>query len=291
MSAARLVARIAHALACALVAVVLLPGHAAGQTASAPDPRAAMPERPSVATHAFSVAPGFVELEAGFQRQPVGPDGSDTAVPAVLKIGLGERVQLGVGFGWQRLSESGASTSAVTDTSVSVKWRIVDASPWLGACALQGTVWLPTGSEERGTGSGSAAVGVLAIASRAIGPVALDVNAGYTFSGGDGEVTPEHSTMWAVAAGFPLAGDVGWVAEFFGYPATGGPSGSPSSVGFLTGPSLTVSPSVVLDAGVIVSVDGLGDTAVYAGLTWNMGRAWGREPASASRRRTAAPSR
>jgi hypothetical protein len=68
------------------------------------------------------------------------------------------------------------------------------------------------------------------------------------------------------------------VAELFGLPGSSGPAGAPPVVGFLTGPTFEVGPSVVVDAGAILNVSGLGDTAFYAGVTWNMGRVWGAPP-------------
>jgi hypothetical protein len=45
-----------------------------GAQATPPDPRAAQPERPTVATHAFVVAPDVFELEGGIQWQHDRPD-------------------------------------------------------------------------------------------------------------------------------------------------------------------------------------------------------------------------
>src|SRR5438876_162427 len=44
----------------ALCALLSMPGVARGQS-----PRAANPERPTFATHAYTVAPGYIELEQG----------------------------------------------------------------------------------------------------------------------------------------------------------------------------------------------------------------------------------
>jgi hypothetical protein len=46
----------------------------------------------------------------------------------------------------------------------------------------------------------------------------------------------------------------------------------------LTGPNLTVTPSLVLDAGAILDIEGFGGTAIYAGVTWNIGRMWRASP-------------
>src|SRR5690348_16334744 len=60
------------------------------------DPRAVMPERPTVATHAYTVAPGYLEIETGGQwdRYDAGLHGF--GVPTVLKFGLASHAQLSV---------------------------------------------------------------------------------------------------------------------------------------------------------------------------------------------------
>jgi len=260
------------------LAVLYLPGRAFAQPVAPPDPHAAQPERPSVATHARTVAPGWVELEAGFQRQQEGVLSDRIAVPVVLKIGLGSHVQLDVAPAWNRNAENARIESGVTDLIVGVKWRMADAAPLLGMFAIQTTVSLPTGNSEAGLGTGSAGLNLLAISSHQFGPVSVDANVGYTRLGGDGSVAPQNNTLWTVSSGFPISGHLTWGVEVFGYPGTSGPSGSPPVVGFLTGPAFTVRPSVVLDAGAIFDIEGFGGTSVYGGLTWNIGRIWRSSP-------------
>src|SRR5215467_14475818 len=67
-----------------LSAFVLLPSAVRAQTPP-PDPHAAQPERPTVATHAGTVAPGWVEIEAGAELDRYDGDVSGLAVPVVTK--------------------------------------------------------------------------------------------------------------------------------------------------------------------------------------------------------------
>ena len=262
----------------ALPALICQAGLVWAQAPGASNPHAAQPERPTVATHAYTVAPGWIEIEMGTQRQQEGALSSRLAVPLLLKVGLGTRVQLDIGPGWQRSADEGGAEAGITDMIVGVKWRVADAAPLLGAFAIQSTLSLPTGSPESGRGSGKAAVNVLAISSHRIGPVSLDVNAGYTRLAGESTSAPRDSTVWTAAAAFPIAGRLGWAVELYGYPGTSGPHGQPPVVALLTGPNLTVSPSVVLDAGAILDIEGFGGTAIYAGVTWNIGRMWQPSP-------------
>ena len=260
--------------ALAALAVLASPRSAGAQAAAPVNPHAAQPERPTVATHAYTVAPGWIEIEAGAQRQKAGALADRLAVPVVVKIGLGERFQLGLAPGWQREAQGGGAEAGITDVLVAVKWRLTEDAPVVGAFAIQPALSFPTGSADSGRGSGEAAFNVLLISSHRFGPVSLDVNAGYTRLGGESASAPRDSTVWAVAAALPIAGRVGWAAEVYGYPGTSGPNGGPPVVALLTGPNVTVRQSLVLDAGAIFDIEGFGGTSVYVGLTWNIGRLW-----------------
>ena len=67
--------------ALAAVFVVLPLGTAVAQAA---DPHAAQPERPSVATHAHTVAPGWAEVELGFARADLDDPYGYEALPLSL---------------------------------------------------------------------------------------------------------------------------------------------------------------------------------------------------------------
>jgi hypothetical protein len=236
------------------------------------NPREAMPERPTVATHAYTVAPGIVELETGVQWQRPTPGAGLLSGPTLFKIGLGRTLQLDVAPGWAWVARDGTGQAWLSDLVVGVKWHLAGHLPILADFSLQPTLKIPTGSLRRGTGTGTTDVNILVISSRKVGPVSLDLNAGYTRRSGDGSTAPKGSTVWTVSTGTPLVGDLQWDAEIFGYPGTSGPAGYAPIVAFLTGPVFEVHPSVVLDAGLILNITGYGGTAFYAGVTWNMGR-------------------
>ena len=254
-----------------LLAVLLIPGRAQAQT---PNPHDAQPERPTVGTPASTVAAGWIEIETGFQRQATGALSNILAVPFVAKIGLGPRLQLDVAPGWQRDDDDGHIDSGITDLLLAVKWRLAEDIPFVGDVALQTAVSLPSGSADAGRGTGSAGLNLLAISSHEVGRFAVDLNVGYTRLGGDGSIAPQDSTLWSISTGFPIANRFGWCAEVFGLPGTSGPAGTRPIVAFLTGPTFTVRGPLVLDAGAIFDITGFGGTAVYGGLTWNVGRLW-----------------
>src|SRR6185312_11039141 len=99
----------------------------AQQTAPADtvNPHRAQPERPTVATHAGTVAPGWVEMEMGGQRSD-GNDRLSVQAPVVAKIGLASHMQLSVFGDWVSTSGHDARAEGVGDAAVGVKWRLVD---------------------------------------------------------------------------------------------------------------------------------------------------------------------
>ncbi len=236
------------------------------QADQAPHPRTVQPERPTVATHAGTVAAGFSELEIGIERDRFDDRSMATQVPAILKIGLAPRVQ---GFVSVPMASASGVDYGVGDASLGVKWRVLEDHPFWSDVAIQPSIKFSTGGD-RGTGTTDASL--LLIDSHMFGDVALDINVGVTRRGGDGSSAPKTATLWTVSSGFPVRGPVGFVVEVFGYPGTGGAAGSAPTVALLTGPTFSVSPSLTLDAGVIAPIRGSQPRAAYVGLVTNLGR-------------------
>jgi hypothetical protein len=235
------------------------------------DPRTAQPERPTVATHAGTVAPGFLEVESGVELDRLGADHA-TIGTLVTKIGVSSHLQFSI-FA-SAVKPSGAD-GGLGDLAAGLKWRILDAHPLLGDFALLPSVKLPTGSTARGSGTGTTDLSLLFISSRDVGPVHIDLNAGYTRRSGDGTAAPRAATVWTASFGGAIAGPANWTAELFGYPGTGGPSGAAPTVAFLAGPTFTVRSTLVLDVGIITPIAGQQPRAAYAGVVYNVGRIWG----------------
>ena len=75
------------------------------QAAVAQGPGTANPERPTVATHAYAVAPGYVELEQGLSTRGRRSLSEQTSWDLNLKIGLTRHLQLGL-FGLQLFDQA-----------------------------------------------------------------------------------------------------------------------------------------------------------------------------------------
>ena len=233
------------------------------------DPHAVQPERPTVATHAYTIAPGYVEIEVGVQdARP--HNATQFIAPLVVKLGVVPRTQLELQTGYVRNSALGATTSGATDIALALKQRLLDGAPILRDFSVQASVKFATGAHDVGTGTTD--VSLLLISSRQLGPAELDLNAGYTRRSGDGSIVPTSATLVTASMGSPIRGPVGGVAELFAYPGTGGPAGNATAVGFIFGPTLQVRPWLVLDAGAILNVRNMGSNAAFAGITYNVGR-------------------
>jgi hypothetical protein len=254
----------------AVLALAALPGLARAQEA-APDPRVVQPERPTVATHAGTVAPSYLELESGLELDRL--HGAHTlTTPTLLKVGIARRLQLDLAGTFVHTSGTLPTESGAGDASIGFKWRLADHLPVLGRFAVQPTLKFPTGSARRGTGTGTTDGGLLLISSHEFGPLALDVNVGYTRRSGDGSAAPRSATFWTVSTGWAVAGPLGWATEIFGLPATSGPAGQRSTVALLAGPTAQPCRWLALDLGLIVPLAGPQPHAFYTGLVWNLGR-------------------
>jgi len=279
-------ARGARALAAAALAALAL-GLAAAPVAgqdSIPAWHVAQPERPSVATHAYVVAPGVVEVEAGVAAlRPA--RAAETDVPLVVKLGLTPRTQLELEWGWthRHFAPSPAppdvpgeiqqaSANGLVDLALALKLRVLENAPVLANFSVQPSLKLATGSAASGTGTGTTDAGLLLISSRSLGRFGLDLNAGATWRGGDGAVAPRTATLLTASGGVDLGHGWGFGLELFDYPGTSGPAGAPPQVGMTIGPTRTVRPWLVFDAGVVANVSGLPANSLYAGVTWNVGR-------------------
>lgn len=232
------------------------------------DPHAVQPERPTVATHAGTVSPGWLEIETGFERDHFGPSLTTASTPTVLKLGLADNAQFSV-FG---SAQHKPGATGLGDLGAGVKWRIADDAPLLGDFAILPAVKFPTGSADKGTGTGTTDGSLLVISSHDLGPVAMDINIGYTRRSGDGTGAPKNATLWTLSFGGPIAGSVGWTGECYGYPRTTGPAGQASIVAVLAGPTFLVKKWLAIDAGVIVPMTGPQPHALYAGGVYNVGR-------------------
>src|SRR3989449_11255461 len=131
------------------IGIVLLSVSTPVRRSDCQSPRAANPERPTVATHAYAVAPGYWELEQGFRAYGFGRLSEARAWDFNLKIGLGNHVQLGIagtGLAWTD------GVSGIGDLGLALKLRTGLGER--GALAVVPGATLPTGNQSLGFGAG-----------------------------------------------------------------------------------------------------------------------------------------
>jgi hypothetical protein len=236
---------------------------------TARDPNSVQPERPTVATHAGTVARGWMELEEGGEWDKASNGERSLFAPINLKIGLASRAQLNVLV--NLITDPGPGTSlAVGDFTFGVKYRIVEDAPIIGDFAILPAIKLPWASEIN-AGTGTTDFSLLLVSSHQLGSVSMDLNVGQTWRSGDGTSAPKMASLWTASFGFPIEGPLGAVAEVFGYPRTTGPAGAKGTTAFLVGPTYLVRKWLALDAGIIVPIAGDQAHAIYAGFVWNLG--------------------
>ena len=236
------------------------------------DPHAVQPERPTVATHAYTVAPGWVEIEAGLEFDRYADRSHGGSAPVLIKVGLAKRLQFDL-VGAVVRPASGTALG-VGDLAVALKWRLADRAPVVGDFAVIPSLKLPTAPTASGLGTGTTDVGLVLVSSHEFGGVEMDLNVGFTTRSGPDSLAPRASTLWTASFGGSVVGGLGWTAEVYGYPATTGPAGAASIVALLGGPTLLVKPWLTLDAGVIVPLTGPQPRALYCGVVYNVGRLW-----------------
>ena len=240
-----------------LLAFTILPGLPLGVVAQSP--HAANPERPSVATHAYAVAPGYAELEQGVRAQGLGNLRDQTSWEFNLKIGVARALQLGLfGTGYNRTGQG----NGVGDVGVALKLRRDLSSTH--AVALVPAVTLPTGDGSLGLGAGRVLGSLLAVWSFELGGLLrADLNAGPV---GIGAGRPQ--ALGTASFGRAL-GSWGVAAEIYGY--TSGSAGA--GQGGLLG-AVTARPAewLVVDGGGVAGLGASGRDQLFLGVTTNLGR-------------------
>ena len=236
----------------------------AGAAWAADDEPATTPYRPSVSTPAALSAPGWLEIEAGWQHDQSGGARRDS-IPLAFKLAFDEDWGIRVGNeAWVRLrSESDETRSGFGDTSIVLKRRFGIAEDH--ALGLEASVTMPTGKSGIGFGSGKADYAVNAIYSGDFGPWHTDVN---LLAARLGQTDPGASrTAWLFAASLSRQLDDHWglVGEFAGTRR----SGIEDSRQVLLAASYNLNRRITLDAGAARSVR-RGDSSwqAFTGLTW-----------------------
>ena len=226
----------------------------------AQSPRAVNPERPTVATHAYAVARGYVEIEQGVAARGSASLSEATSWDVNVKIGLAPHLQLGIfGPGYARNSAG----HGIGDWGLALKLR-TDITDRIVVAAVA-AISFRTGKQRLGLGAGRV-LGQLPLVLSMNGPLGLhaDLNAGPI---GIGAGSPQ----WLTTASFgrPLGGPLGVTAELFRISA--GAAG-PRQAGLLGALLVTPVQWMAIDIGGTLGLGSGSSDVIFLGLTTNLGR-------------------
>ena len=231
------------------------------QTATAQSPRQANPERPTFATHAYAVAPGYAELEQGLSARGVASLSEGTSWVVDLKFGVSRNVQ--VAFSGPLYSRT-AEGWGIGDLGGTLKLRR-DVSPRMAAAAVT-SVTAPTGNADEGNGAGRALGALTAVLSVDLPhAIHVDANAGPQ---GIGAGAPQ---LFLSVAGARALGRWGVTLEVFNFGSGGAGARNAGVLGAIT---LRLAEWAVADAGGVVRTASGTPDEVFVGLTTNLGRLW-----------------
>lgn len=222
--------------------------------------------RPSVATPADLPAPGWPQLDAGWNVAKGGGLARSESVPVTFRLAWSESLGLVAGtdaYDWQRDFDGNTAHSG-GDTTLQLKYRLpVNDSLSLGA---QFGVALPTARPPIGTGKAN--WGGVAIASFDSNIVHVDVNVAGTRLGGADEGQGQWQGEWAIAAsrslpqGFSVTGELSGIAQ----------RGTSAQAQALTGVNYNVSRQVVIDMAIVAGLSRAAPNwQVTAGVTVQLG--------------------
>ena len=222
------------------------------------------PYRPSVSTPAALSAPGWLEIEAGYQHDHGGAGARRDSVPITFKLAFSPDWGIRVGQeAWVRQSDDSGRLSGVGDTSVVLKRRFaVDDKQAFG---LEGGVTVPSGRRGIGSGSGKPDYGINAIYSADPGDWHTDLNLATTRLGQVDPGASRTQLLWAASLSRALNDQWGVVGEFSGTHQRGAENSSQ----LLLATSYNVGKRLTLDAGAARSLRGGAPVwSAFTGFTW-----------------------
>ena len=229
------------------------------------------PNRPSFATPADTTQEGVLEWEAGFQRSLYRSGARSDFEPILWKLGQTSHFEWRLGWNGHltQTAPEGSHTQGLTDPTFGFQWHPLDQD----RVGFDGSIGyfhkFPTANAAKGLGSGRADDTLVALASKDLGPVHVDVNLlqgwlGQPDGSRAGQTAAVVSTSWS------LPGPWGMGAELY---SVGPAPGFTRDTAALVYVSYQVSSRLVLDAG---SDHGLSTGAprwdYFFGVTYGLGR-------------------
>ena len=222
------------------------------------------PYRPSVSTPAALSAPGWLEIEAGYEHDHGGAGARRDSVPTTFKLAFSPDWGIRIGQeAWVRQSDDSGRRSGIGDTSIVLKRRFeINEKQAFG---IEAGVTVPTGRRGIGSGSGKPDYGINAIYSADIGDWHTDLNLVATRLGQTDPGASRGQLLWAASLSRALNDQWGVVGEFSGTHERGAENTSQ----FLLAASYNLNKRLTLDAGAARSLRGGAPVwSAFTGFTW-----------------------
>jgi hypothetical protein len=120
-----------------------------------------------------------VELKSVFEYRDTSSKRTWIAPKLAAAFPLAERLEFEVATEYRKVERDGVVHEGLGDSSLELKWRVVDETPHGVAVAVVPELSLPTGSENHGLGSGHAALVVPVVVEKRLGRLTLSGELGY----------------------------------------------------------------------------------------------------------------
>lgn len=231
----------------------------------------ATPYRPSLANPAELPQPGWLELEAGWQRQNGGEDLRRDSLPLTAKLAFNPHwgLLLGTELDVQRTETDHTGHRGNGDTTLIVKHLIGGDAATRGAWGVEAGVKLATAPQTLGSGKTDYLLNLVysvdGLGNR------LDLNLGATQLGAEEDGLGRTQTSWAASLSRPLGARWGAFAELSGSDRTG----TAATRQYMLGGSYSLNPRLVLDLGLSRGLTAATpDWGAAFGVTWLASRLW-----------------
>ena len=173
--------------------------------------------RPFSTEDAGVAGKGVAQLEVSVEYAKQ-PNGDKEYVSYFIPVyGLTERLEFSAEFPHKLTNfKEGGGEEGLEDVSLVLKTLIVEERDNMPAFLIKTAVKLDNGDEDKGLGSGDKDLGLVAVATKNIGPSTLHVNIGYAFAGNDFDPALKDYVIYGMAGEYPLTEKLKLMIELYG---------------------------------------------------------------------------
>jgi hypothetical protein len=219
----------------------------------------AVPNRPTIATTAETVQLGVFEIEYGFEAAK-----GHQNINGLLKWGTFKNLEF-----WflNNPIERDAGIAGRGDSGAGFKYKLVSQENARPTISMLYVATVPTATA--GVGAGAMGHSVLILLSKDFGKHHFDLNFGPQFLGRPGATGFDRNYFSALSYSYPITKKWGYTSEVAGFSRAN--AATPATLTVLNAATYNVSPRLVLDCGVFLTVYGnLPRANFIAGVTYSI---------------------